>query len=67
MAQSNDKKRAVGLAERIYLELKNDIFDFRLMPGEHFSENEISERMSASRTPVRQALFWLEHEGYVQV
>ncbi|VFS90866.1 Transcriptional regulators [Kluyvera cryocrescens] len=37
------------------------------MPGEHFSENEISERMSASRTPVRQALFWLEHEGYVQV
>ncbi|MEQ6279222.1 GntR family transcriptional regulator [Kluyvera cryocrescens] len=67
MAQSNDKQRAVGLAERIYLELKNDIFDFRLMPGEHFSENEISERMSASRTPVRQALFWLEHEGYVQV
>lgn len=63
----NGKKRAAGLAERIYHELKNDIFDFRLMPGAHFSENEISERMSASRTPVRQALFWLEHEGYVQV
>ena len=67
MVQAKDKKRAVGLAERIYLELKNDMFDFRLMPGEHFSEGEISERMSASRTPVRQALFWLEHEGYVQV
>lgn len=68
MAQSNDKKRAVGLAERIYLELKNDIFDFRLMPGEHFSgKRDLLERMSASRTPVRQALFWLEHEGYVQV
>lgn len=63
----NGKKRAVGLAERIYHQLKNDIFDFRLMPGAHFSENEISERMAASRTPVRQALFWLEHEGYVQV
>lgn len=63
----NSKKRTVGLAERIYHELKNDIFDFRLMPGAHFSESEISERMSASRTPVRQALFWLEHEGYVQV
>ncbi|XTZ40202.1 GntR family transcriptional regulator [Salmonella enterica] len=61
------KKRSAGLAERIYSELKNDIFDFRLMPGAHFSESEISERMSASRTPVRQALFWLEHEGYVQV
>lgn len=63
----NGKAVKPGLAERIYLALKNDIFDFRLMPGEHFSENEISERMSASRTPVRQALFWLEHEGYVQV
>lgn len=66
-SEKNDKKRTVGLAERIYHELKNDIFDFRLMPGAHFSENEISERMSVSRTPVRQALFWLEHEGYVQV
>lgn len=59
--------RTTGLAERIYQALKNDIFDFRLMPGQHFSENDIAERMSASRTPVRQALFWLEHEGYVQV
>lgn len=67
MTESNGKKRQAGLAERIYQALKNDIFDFRLMPGEHFSENEISERMAASRTPVRQALFWLEHEGYVQV
>ncbi|RAU48342.1 GntR family transcriptional regulator [Pseudocitrobacter sp. RIT415] len=60
-------KRSPGLGERIYHALKNDIFDFRLMPGEHFSENEISERMAASRTPVRQALFRLEQEGYVQV
>ncbi|MEI7348053.1 GntR family transcriptional regulator [Dickeya chrysanthemi] len=65
--ETSRKKRPVGLAERIYHELKNDIFEFRLMPGAHFSENDISERMSASRTPVRQALFWLEHEGYVQV
>lgn len=67
MSENGGKKRTGGLAGRIYHELKNDIFDFRLMPGTHFSENEISERMSASRTPVRQALFWLEHEGYVQV
>ncbi|NDJ57925.1 GntR family transcriptional regulator [Enterobacteriaceae bacterium 4M9] len=61
------RTKSVKLAERIYQALKNDIFDFRLMPGAHFSENDICERMSASRTPVRQALFWLEHEGYVQV
>lgn len=63
----NGKSRPEGLAERIYHALKNDIFAFRLMPGEHFSEGEIAERMEASRTPVRQALFWLEREGYVQV
>lgn len=67
VTKTGGKKRAAGLAERIYHALKNDIFDFQLMPGQHFSENDIAERMSASRTPVRQALFWLEHEGYVQV
>lgn len=61
------KGRPEALAERVYQALKNDIFDFRLMPGDRFSESEIAERMEVSRTPVRQALFWLEREGYVEV
>lgn len=61
------KTRPEGLAERIYLQLKDDIFSFRLLPGDRFSENEIADRMEVSRTPVRQALFWLEREGYVEV
>lgn len=61
------KGRPEALAERVYQALKNDIFEFRLMPGDRFSENEIAERMEVSRTPVRQALFWLEREGYVEV
>ncbi|WP_222890608.1 GntR family transcriptional regulator [Enterobacter sp. C2] len=56
-----------GLAERIYRALKNEIFTFQLMPGDRFSESEVAGRMAASRTPVRQALYWLEHEGYVEV
>ncbi len=56
-----------NLAERIYRQLKQDIFDFRLLPADRFSENEIAERMGASRTPVREALFRLEREGYVEV
>ncbi|MEO1901124.1 MAG: GntR family transcriptional regulator [Alcanivorax sp.] len=56
-----------NLAERIYRQLKQDIFDFRLLPGDRFSENEIAERMGASRTPVREALFRLEREDYVEV
>lgn len=65
--QKRSKGRPEVLAERIYQTIKNDIFDFRLMPGDRFSESEMAERMAVSRTPVRQALFWLEREGYVEV
>ena len=56
-----------SLADAIYRQLKEDIFEFRLLPGDRFSEGEIAERMAASRTPVRQALYRLEREGYLEV
>ncbi|MEZ3501403.1 GntR family transcriptional regulator [Pantoea sp. KPR_PJ] len=61
------KGRPEALAEKVYQALKQDLFDFRLMPGDRFSEKEIADRLEVSRTPVRQALFWLEREGYVEV
>ena len=67
LAGHSSKARPEGLAERIYQQMKQDIFDFRLLPGDRFSESEIAGRMAVSRTPVRQALFWLEREGYVEV
>jgi DNA-binding GntR family transcriptional regulator len=60
-------KLSSNLAAQIYTQLKADIFDFRLLPGDKFSEGEIATRMQVSRTPVRQALFWLQREGYVEV
>ncbi|MDF3240022.1 GntR family transcriptional regulator [Pseudomonas veronii] len=63
----NPKARPDSLAERIYAQLKADIFDFRLLPGDRFSEGEVAERMNVSRTPVRQALYRLEKEGYLEV
>jgi DNA-binding GntR family transcriptional regulator len=56
-----------NLTERIYQTLKDDIFSFRLLPGDRFSENEIAERVAASRTPVREALARLQREGFVGV
>ena len=41
--------------------------EFSLVPGDRFTENEISERLGVSRTPVRQALFRLQQEGFVEV
>lgn len=47
--------------------IKSDIFEFRLLPGDRFSEPEIAARFGMSRTPVREALLRLEREGYVTV
>jgi DNA-binding GntR family transcriptional regulator len=54
-------------ADEVYDQLKKDIGDFKLVPGDRFSENEISERLGVSRTPIRQALVRLQQEGYVEV
>lgn len=56
-----------SLAETIYARLKEDIFEFRLLPGERFTETEVATRMAASRTPVREALYRLEREGHIEV
>ncbi|CAA9426298.1 MAG: Transcriptional regulator, GntR family [uncultured Ramlibacter sp.] len=54
-------------ADEVYAQLKRDIAQFNLVPGDRFTENEICERLGLSRTPVRQALFRLQQEGYVEV
>jgi DNA-binding GntR family transcriptional regulator len=69
---NGEKKKKIdeprtNLTERIYLQLKQDIFTFRLLPGDRFSENEIADRVLASRTPVREALMRLQREGFVEV
>jgi DNA-binding GntR family transcriptional regulator len=57
----------VSLADEVYAQLKSDLANFVLVPGDRFSENEICERLSVSRTPVRQALVRLQQEGQVEV
>jgi DNA-binding GntR family transcriptional regulator len=55
------------LAEAVYQSVKADIFEFRLLPGGRFSENEIATRARVSRTPVREALMRLQREGFLDV
>jgi DNA-binding GntR family transcriptional regulator len=54
-------------AELVYAQLKQDVADFKLVPGDRFTENELSERLGVSRTPVREALLRLQQEGWVEV
>ena len=55
------------LADGVYAQIKTDIFEFRLLPGDRFSEADVAERLGISRTPVREALFRLQREGYLDV
>lgn len=54
-------------SEDVYHQLKQDIVDFKLLPGDRFTELEQSDRLGVSRTPIRQALYRLHQEGYVEV
>ncbi|MFO1313277.1 MAG: GntR family transcriptional regulator [Burkholderiales bacterium] len=56
-----------SLAETAYDKVKAEIFDFTLLPGDRFTETEIAQRLAMSRTPVREALYRLEREGYLTV
>jgi DNA-binding GntR family transcriptional regulator len=54
-------------AERIYADLLADITNFRMLPGDRFSETDLTLRFGASRTPIRDALFMLKRDGFVDV
>ncbi|MDB5824918.1 MAG: GntR family transcriptional regulator [Herminiimonas sp.] len=61
------KLTPASLADSAYTELKRDIFEFRMLPGDRFSESEIAARLGMSRTPVRDALSRLLREGFLEV
>ncbi|MBT9486204.1 MAG: GntR family transcriptional regulator [Rubrivivax sp.] len=56
-----------NLAEQVYTTLKAELHDFRWVPGDRFSEGELGTRLGVSRTPVREALFRLRNEGFLDV
>jgi DNA-binding GntR family transcriptional regulator len=62
-----ENPRDLTRSESAYRRIKAAIFDFVLLPGEGFTESDLAERLGMSRTPVREALFRLELEGYVKV
>lgn len=61
------RPRENALAESVYQRLKGEIFSFHLLPGDRFTESQVAARYSVSRTPVRDALYRLEREGYLRV
>lgn len=59
--------RVASRAEAVYAQLRDDIFEFRMLPGDRFTEGEIAMRLGVSRTPVREALQRLQSDALVRV
>lgn len=53
------------VAQSVYERIKDDVFEFRMAPGERYSEQELATRMGVSRTPLRLALHVLAREGFL--
>lgn len=56
-----------NLADQVYARLKAELHDFALVPGDRLAEAEVGLRLGVSRTPVREALFRLRNEGFLEV
>lgn len=60
-----EEKTYKNRAHMVFEILKQEILDLELKPGQAISENEICERFQVSRTPVRDALWRLQEQGFV--
>ena len=55
-----------SLAEHAYVQIKQKIFNFEMMPGDLISEGNLAKLVAVSRTPLRQALQQLQHGGFIK-
>lgn len=61
----NKKKAPIKIV--VYEKIKKDILYNVLKPGDITSENQLVEYLGCSRTPIREAINMLSHEGLVKV
>ncbi|MEV0589273.1 GntR family transcriptional regulator [Nonomuraea sp. NPDC050310] len=62
---TEDRSRAGDAVPLVHEELRELILAGHLLPGQRLTQRELSDRLNAGRTPVREALRMLEAEGFV--
>ncbi|MDO9228661.1 MAG: GntR family transcriptional regulator [Syntrophales bacterium] len=61
----SDQISKISLREQSYHKLRDQIITLELKPGTQINENRLERELSIGRTPVREALLRLVHEGYL--
>ena len=58
--------RQVSLTDQVVVAIREDVLSGQIKPGAILNEMDLAGRFGVSKTPVREALTLLEHEGLVQ-
>lgn len=66
-SRSRKASSSRSLAEDVYRAIREAILANRFEAGLLLSERELARRLAVSKTPVREALIRLAHEGFVEV
>lgn len=59
--------KKISYKDQVYQHLKQLIVKGDLNPGEIYSEQMFANQLEVSRTPVREAILQLKHEGFVEI
>ena len=65
MVNDNEINEFMPLREVVFLTLRKSILKGELHPGERLMEISLANKLGVSRTPIREAIRMLEHEGLV--
>src|SRR5215831_15981498 len=61
-----EEKNLLSIREHAYLYLKKTILEGEFQAGDRLIERELAAKLNISRTPIREALFRLESQGFVK-
>ncbi len=67
MQTTVDAVAPVQVKEIVYQKLRDALIDHEFAPGESLREVALSTRFGVSKTPIREALVRLDHDGLVEV
>lgn len=56
-----------SLREQVYQYLREELQNGNILPGAHINMGELCKKLNVSKTPLREALIFLEAEGFVTI